>query len=56
MKKAIEEKINERSGNEANLGIYEEVLQHISFAKSRCTFFHGRQKQLEKIQEYLNGM
>ncbi|XP_065054750.1 NACHT domain- and WD repeat-containing protein 1-like isoform X2 [Rhopilema esculentum] len=55
MKKAIEEKINERSRNEANLAIYEEVLQHISFAKSRCIFFHGRQQQLEKIHEYLNG-
>ena len=53
--KAVEEKIYERSKTEVNLAVYEEVSQHIKFAKARCETFHGRKDELERIQNYLEG-
>ena len=53
--KAVEEKIYERSKTEVNLAVYEEVSQHITFAKARCEAFHGRKDELERIRSYLEG-
>ena len=53
--KAVERKIHERSQTEVNLAVYEEVTQHVTFAKARCETFHGRKDELEKIRRYLEG-
>ena len=53
--KAVEKKIQERSQTEVNLAVYEEVTQHVTFAKARCKTFHGRKDELEKIRRYLEG-
>lgn len=51
----MEQKIRERSKNEVSLAVYEEVSQHVTFAKARCETFHGRKDELEKIRSYLEG-
>eukprot|EP00794_Sanderia_malayensis_P012962 gene12962-14292_t len=53
--KRIDEAIEERARNEVNLAIYEEVCQHVEFAKSRCEYFHGRGEELNEIHNYLKG-
>ncbi len=55
LSKRIDEAIEERSRKEVNLNVYEEVCQHIEFAKSRCEYFHGRGEELNAIHNYLKG-
>ena len=51
----IDGAIQKKSETEVHLTVYEEVSQHITFAKSKCEFFHGRQEQLDKIKNYIKG-
>ena len=56
LSKRIDEAIQDRSTREVGLDVYEEVCQHIAFAKSRCEYFHGRGEQLDAIHKYLKGL
>ncbi|XP_070534262.1 NACHT and WD repeat domain-containing protein 2-like [Ptychodera flava] len=37
----------------SNEPMYEEILQHLTFCKLKCTTFHGRQDLLSEVQVYL---